>query len=247
MKKPKAYGLFHIISILIILITTVIISVFFHDCNDITFKIIISSFSIMLILFEIIKQIIYTKYIEPKNEYKLSVFPFQFCSLALYVYPLIILLKDSAIRDSLFVFSSTFIFCSGLLVYLVPTTFKENIFLNIQTLFHHGTQIILGIFILLHEYDSFNIESLLLALSIFIFCVVIANIFNEISYRILKEDNELNLFYLSRHIQNDVPVLKNVYNKSYLLFLISYIFGFQIVGVLMYIILKYSYLLIGSI
>ena len=179
---PNLYGLFHIISIILIITCTILLCLFFKNCSEKTFKKIIFIFWIVILIFELYKQFVFSYNINENIitwKYNWYYFPFQFCSTPLYILPLIVFFKDGKIYQSAISFISTFAFFAGLCVIIYPgNVFLRIIGINLQTMIHHGSQIVLGIFCLVHNRNKVNIKFFLKGLIVFIILLLIALIFN---------------------------------------------------------------------
>ena len=96
MTTPTNYGWFHLMFIGIIIITTVLLCIFFRKKEDkVIRKICLICWLIMVVL-EIIKEVEYSSYFENDLllwDYPWYIFPFQLCSTPLYVLPFVIFQK----------------------------------------------------------------------------------------------------------------------------------------------------------
>lgn len=91
MTTPSHYGLFHIISVIILFIILIIIAKGIKINKEKTVKIILIVFSTLMLLFEIIKQGLFT---HVESAYQWYAFPFQFCSTPMYIAPLALIIKN---------------------------------------------------------------------------------------------------------------------------------------------------------
>ena len=245
-KRPEAYGLFHIIS-LVLVITLTIISCFF--CRNIKEKLlskILMIIWVILVILEIYKQFIFSYSISSDNSiswhYQWYAFPYQFCATPLTFIPFIALNKASNkvsafIKEGTIVFCATFNLFAGLAVMLYPNNvFMSYLGIDIHTMIHHGMQVVLGIFIYVYYHEKLDYWSYLKSLVVFAFFLINAMIMNEIMYPILKDSGEaFNMFYISSHYTCELPILIDIQPKvSYVIFLLIYILGFAIVGFIIY-------------
>jgi hypothetical protein len=149
--------------------------------------------------------------------------------------PFIVFLKDGKIRDAFISYMGAFSFFGGLAVFFYPNdVFISTIGINIQTMVHHGTQVVIGIFLLVHQRKKLGIFHYLMGIPAFAGFSTIAIALNEITVALGLTEN-FNMFYISRHYDCTLPVLSAIYpNVPYPVFLSIYLLGFVIVSSIMY-------------
>ena len=245
---PKLFGLLHIFAIVAVIATTFLLCKFFSKSDDKVYRRITLIFWIIIVVFETYKQIIFSAYLDSQTGtitwvYCWDRFPFQLCSTPLYVWPLIALLKDSKVRNALLAFNMTFVLFGGLTVLVYPgDVFEAMVGRNIQTLVHHGLQIVSGIFTFAFYRKKVNFKFFLSGIIVFAIALVMALIMNAIANKTHPE-HWFNMFYLSPDFGCPLVILGELYGTSlekrrvaYPIFLMLYTFGFVIVAYLMYII-----------
>lgn len=231
MERPNSYGLFHIIW-LIIMIAAIILIIKKYRNNVDKGKKIILILSIMCLLFELYKQLNFSfNYSDTKTwwEYQWYAFPFQFCSTPMYIGLIASIIKNEKIKNSLYYFLATYGLLGGLITMIYPETcFVTTIGINIQTMFHHGSMVVMGICAITCLKLKFDFKSFMSATKVFISLVLIAIITNIITYYI-GIDNGLELFYISPFHNSQLPIFSLIDEKSpYLLFLIIYLLLFSL-------------------
>ena len=228
MTKPTNYGWFHIMFIFITITTTISMIKFFGKVNDKKFRIIVFIFWIVLVLFEIYKEFVLGYNINTKEyNYPWYAFPFQFCSTPLYILPFIFLLKEGKVRDSMICFMSTFSLFAGICVYFYPNTvWTKTIGVNIQTMVHHGTQVVLGLYFAYYQKAKYSVKYYLKGILPYLGLLSFALVMNEIFFSTIPEKN-VNLFFISRHYESLLPVLHEIKEMTpYPVFFILYVLGF---------------------
>ncbi len=236
MTTPTNYGWFHIMFMLLILSATVLITAFFKNSSDKVFRRIILISWLIMVTFELYKQFVYTlSYSEGKltADYQWYAFPYQFCSTPLYVLPFIAFLKEGKIRDFFSSYISSFSLFAGLVVFFYPNTvFCGTLGINVQTMVHHGLQVVLGVFVLVHEREKLSIKHFIKGIAVFVVLVAVAVILNEAIFAFLTSnghDDTFNMFYISSHFPADLPVLSTVYDIApYPIYLLAYVLGFSL-------------------
>ncbi len=245
MERPGNYGWFHLLAMGIVAAVCIFICIKFKNADKKTVNRIVFIAWLIMAVLEIYKQTIYTfNYSDGivTWDYQWYAFPFQLCSTPLYVFPFVFLIKNEKIRDYFVAFSCFFSLFGGLAVLFYPNdVFVETIGINIQTMIHHGLQVIIGIFLITVSRKKLNIKFYLKALVTFAVVSVIAIGLNELVP--LITDETFNMFYISSHFPSTLPVLSILYPlMPYPAFLVMYLIGFAVIGIIIY---SVSYLIAG--
>lgn len=243
---PTSYGVFHIISLVAVVALTVFLCIKFGKTDTKTLRIIAATAWILILVLEIYKQTVYTFEYEDRGfsvDYQWYAFPYQFCSSPLYVLPFIAFLPDGKVRDCFLGFMGTFSLFAGLAVMIYPNdVFIRTIGVNIQTMVHHGLQVVLGIFFTVHFFRTREKSERKLfhfgAVAVFSVMVIIAMLLNVVVHNALVSagnDETFNMFYISPYHDCTLPVLSVVDDFiPYPLFLVVYIIGFAIAASVVY-------------
>lgn len=245
-EKPKAWGWFHLMFLALVIILTVVLCIWggARKKNEKAFKAVVwSAFGVMLI-FEIYKQIVFSANFGADGtlgwEYQWYAFPFQLCSTPIYVLPIVGCLKDGKIRGAMVVFISTFAFFGGLATMLRPQDpfNTELLGVQIQTMVHHGLQIVLGIYFSVFMRDKIKIKNFFTGGAIAVFIAVLAIAMSLNAIVPLFVSDTFNMFYISPSFPCSLPILGDLIqpNVPYVVFLLIYIIGFVIVAFIMYLI-----------
>ena len=240
MVKPEMYGLFHLVSVAVMVAILALLIWKCRNCSEKTFRVIVSVAWIVIVLFEVYKQIVFSfNYDEVtglvKWDYQWSAFPFQLCSTPLYVFPFVFLTPEGRFRDSFIAFVGTFSLFGGLCTMFFPATvFVETIGINIQTMVHHGLQVAIGIFALVHEREKLNFKYFLRGVLVYVGAIAVALSLNFIVRPRL--DEAFNMFYINKPDNCDLPLVGDMIkpNVPYVAFLAIYILGFVAIALLLY-------------
>ena len=242
MEIPSPFGWFHLLFVFLAICSAVFLCLKFKDCDDKIFRRIALITFIVLFVFEVLKQLIfafeYDGYTVTWN-YAWYIFPYQLCDTPLYVLPIIAFLKDGKIRDAFIAFFSFFVFFGGLVTFIYPSTvFATTTFVNLQTMIHHGSQIVLGVFFAVHSRRKLNVRFFLKSVPVFAAFVSIAIILNEAMYGYISTYDPVdsfNVFYISRYFACPLPILSDIYKAApYLVFCLIYIVGFTLIALAIY-------------
>ena len=239
---PKPYGIFHLVSVAITALITFLLIKYFKDCDDKTLRKLVLSFWIAFIILEIYKQTHMSFHFndgDPYWDYQWYAFPFQFCSSPHFILPFVIFMKDGKVRDACISFMSFYCFVAGVSVFLVPTdVFTEVIGNNIQTMYHHGMQIVFGIYFMVHFRKKLSFKYLTSGLTVLASLIAVALVLDVAIYKYFMAngiDETFNMFFISPYFPCTLPVLSSIYAAvPYPVFLLLYISAFLIGGGIVY-------------
>ena len=231
---PKLYGWYHLLCLALTVALTIFLIRKFKDCDDKTFRKMILITWIIILVFEAYKQVVTSFNTEAGTwKYLWYYFPFQFCSSPLYVLPFVAFLKDGKVRDAFISFTMSFAFFGGLVVMLYPgDVFQGCVGINIQTMVHHASQVIMGIFVAVHQRKKFSKGFFLSAITVFAAIVAIAIGFNIVGHILIPEQG-LNMFFVGPYVPSALPIFSIIYPLiPWPVFLAIYILGFSLVAML---------------
>jgi len=221
MEEPTAYGGFHLFCIFLVVLASVIL-VRKNDSDERTFRRVIGVMFLVMLTLEIVKETLFCMNVAEGRvvyEYNWTDFPFQLCSTPLYVLPLLAFAPDGWLRDMAAAYTMTFAFIGGLATYIVPgTIFTTSVFRNIQTVIHHGVQIVSGVYTASHCRRRVSRRLYLLGVGLFSAFYLVANFLNTVGYRLLvslgalEEGESFNMFYVSPRADQSTPMLNDFFD-----------------------------------
>lgn len=234
MTRPTSYGWFHIVWLALVVIATVLLCRFGKNAEPKQVRRVVWVTAVIVIVLEIYKHINYTFIVNDgvvTADYQWYIFPFQFCSMPMYVGLLAGLIPRGKVHRALCSFLATYALFAGVCVMVYPNdVFIETIGINIQTMICHGSMIVVGVYLLYTNYVKLEHKTILYAVPVFSVAVGMAAIMNEIAYRTgLLETETFNMFFISPHCDPSLPVYSIV--QAYVPFpwcLIIYIAVFSI-------------------
>jgi hypothetical protein len=237
-EAPRTLGVFHIVSVLAVALVSFLILRRFSSADDKTVRRLTLIFWIIILALEIYKQLVYTVSVEDgifSFDYQWYAFPFQFCSSPIYVLPLIAFLPSGRARDFCIGFMGTFSLFAGLCVMVYPgDVFIKTLGIDIQTMVHHGSQVVLGIFYTVYYFRTRSKESRkryhLGGIAVFGVLALTAITLNVAVYHAfvhLGIDETFNMFFISPYFDCTLPVLSAISPLvPYPVFVAVYILGF---------------------
>jgi len=239
MATPTWFGWFHIMWLVIMISVCVLIYIFRNKISKKTVNIILIVTGIVLVIFEIYKQVIYTFDYHGVGEpatwsYRWWAFPFQFCSTPMYLMILAGILRKGKVYDCLTGYLATYALFAGLAVMFYPGgVFTSEIGINIQTMFWHSSMFMIGFLLLATRTVEFKFKTVLKATIVFAIMVSMALIM-DILWHFYGTKSSFNMFYISPYYPCTLPLLEIIYaNTPYVVFLLIYIIGFMLVASIM--------------
>lgn len=245
MEVPRAYGWFHLLWVGLVIGFTIFLCIKMRDCSDKVFRRFCLIVAIVLIVADLYRQIVYdmVRYDATAEkfvwDYGWYAFPFQLCSSVHYLMPFIILMKDGRVRDACISFMCFFSTLGGVCVFLFPSTcFTPSIGVNIQTMLHHGMQIVLGAFFTVHERKKLGLKYFAKGIPTFLVLVSIAILLNHVVNNAIVASGSgdvFDMFYISPYYATEQPVV-GVLKAAlpYPVFLLLYIAGITAGALIIY-------------
>lgn len=230
MRKPQAYGWYHLMCIGLVIVAVFLLCRFARNVSERGLSRILLIFGLCCIVLEVYKQLSFSY--EASNDtwdYQWYAFPFQFCDSPIYSAILAGLLPKGRVRGALLTYLATYGLLAGLLVLAYPgDVFSEQIGINIHTMFQHGGQTVIGLYLLITRKYEQRLRSILGAVAVFCSFVAVALALDVIVYNTgLRET--FNLFYISPYFPSSLPVYAQLYGAlPYPVFLILYIIPFSL-------------------
>lgn len=234
MPVPEPFEWFHLLFVALSIAAAVILVLTQKPGDfDRTRRVVFITAVIVTVL-EIYKQINFSFSYSGENiefNFQWYAFPYQFCSLPMYVGLLSGCFKKGRILDSLLAFLATYAIFGGICVMAYPVqVFVPTIGINVQTMFCHGSMITIGAYLLATGAVRLEHKTIFKALPVFGVAVTLAVIMNEAAYYTgLLETHTFNMFFISRHCEPSLPVYSLVQAVvPYPFCLIIYIIGFTL-------------------
>ena len=232
MPLPETWGSWHLWSLGLTILLSIVLGISLKKMGNKGLRIFLIIVSSILIMFELIKQFVYSLHVEngvATWDYKWYMFPFHFCSLAMYIGLIAGILKPCKTQDYLLSFLVTFGIFGGLIVMFVPSQVLCYIkFVNVQTMLHHGSMIVVATVILTGKHVKLNIKTFLKGSIIYLICLTLGLTANILSETVFAIQEEFNMFFISPYVDCPMPVFNIIYKSvPYIIFLLSYIAGFM--------------------
>ncbi len=237
-EKPSAFGTFHVISLTVVLLLFILMICFRKrlPTGESALRASLVIFGVGLLLLEVGKQLVYSYDPVSGWAYNWEKFPFQFCSIPIYVALLAMFLKAGKVRAALVAFLATYSPLAGASVLFYPSSsvFSEIIFLDVHTMVWHGAMLLYGLYLwlsgaVLPVWKTAGRAALVYAPLNFM-----ALALNEAWYALGDvEQYAFNMFYTGRQGRCLIPVLSYIQKTCpYPVFFLSYLVVLGLGGLL---------------
>ena len=242
MTRPGNYGWFHLMFIGIVVLGSVLLCRRYRDASERQERSILLLFWIVIVVLEIYKELQFALQVtEPAADnpvtwrYEWGSFPFQFCSTPFYILPVAALAKKEKLRDAARMFLAVYAFFAGLVVYIYPNdVFIRTIGINIQTMVHHGSQVVLGFYLGMRLRREGKLTTPVFLRSALVFCVLVLIALGLNIASPLFTDSRFNMFFIGPRFPCSLVILDQIYLRvPYPVFLALYVLGFSLAAFLM--------------
>ncbi|MBO4666686.1 MAG: YwaF family protein [Bacilli bacterium] len=234
--RPGNYGWYHIMWLFIMVIVTFLLTYFYgrkHDKK--TDDRVVLSIGLLLFVIELYKQIFY--WLEA-GYYRWYAFPFQFCSIPMFIALIAPHLKEGKVKDAMYKFLGFFGFLAGFAVMVFPGSCfsTDYITILIHTMLWHASIVVLGFYVIYSkEYGKNFLKEVLPGTIIYALLVLFAVIVNIVGYKLYfgtpnnVHGETLFFLYLSPYYGCPFPILGTLKEQvPYIVFLICYVLAFAI-------------------
>ncbi|MBQ7884993.1 MAG: YwaF family protein [Clostridia bacterium] len=208
MDKPQSYGAFHLIFFIVGLAVSILIAWLLRKTNEKQNKIVLGFVGAFLIIAEVLKQLFYY-YIIGNETYQWWIFPFQLCSVPMYLCLISLFLPECKFRECLFEFMFSINMFGGFIAFLEPSGLNHPwLFLTLHAYIWHMLLIFLGLYLYFSKRVCNTKKGYLKAIATFIVLAGVAQIIN-----ITLNKPGLNMFYISPYVQSPLAVFSMFWEK----------------------------------
>lgn len=194
MTKPKAYGPFHLIFTFVGLAVLIFLAWKLRNIGERGNKILLISVSVFLMVTELYKQLFYYYHMED-HKYNFGIFPFQLCSVPMYLCLIAALIKPGKIQNGMYGFMTTFNLLGGIMAFIEPSGIvHEHLTLTIHAFLWHLSLIFIGAYLLMSGRYAKTIKDYLSAVATFVSLCALAFTINVSLWKVSGGD--INMFFV---------------------------------------------------
>lgn len=241
---PGMFSWFHILWLGIMIIASVVMALTVakkhsSKCDHI----VISVFAVMLTICEVFKQLFWFEFY---GYYRFEIFPFQFCSVPIYIAIAAALVRSEKVREILYRFLAFYGIIGGLAVMLVPTAVLYTYFvaMSLHSMVWHSILVIMGVYLIVSRGYGKKLAELKAPSLMLLGFIMVAIIGNILVYNLhlntpnCQPGDNLSMFYISPYYPTQLPLLGAVQEISYPLFVLCYIAFFNLFSLIVWSVAK---------
>lgn len=194
MEKPKAYGPFHLIFTFVGLAVCVLLAYLLRKTGKRGNRIVLVSAGVFLMITEVYKQFFYYYHIGG-GSYQWWIFPFQLCSVPMYLCVIAPFLKEGRLQDMMYKFMTTFNLLGGLMAFIEPSGIVHEYWtLTLHAFIWHMTLNFIGFYLIASGRGAKTMKDYRNGVFMFLVLCVIAFAINLIFWDVSKGD--IKMFYV---------------------------------------------------
>ncbi len=207
MEKPQAYGTFHLTFFFVGLAVAVSLALLLRKTTERQNRVVLLVSGLFLLLTEVYKQLFYY-YVIGNGSYQWWIFPFQLCSVPMYLCILCAFLPQSRFKDSLYDFMLAFNLMSGAISFAEPSGLVHEYWtLTLHAFVWHMSLVFIGLYLGFSGRAGKTFKGYLRALLIFVGLCVVAFCINLLLWDVSGGD--INMFYVGPRT-SPIAVFKDI-------------------------------------
>ena len=170
MEKPAAYCTFHLTFTFAGLALSVLLAWLLRNSDKKSNRIVLTACGLFLLLTEVYKQLFYTYHIGA-GEYQWWIFPFQMCSVPMYLCLIAPWLKPGKVQQGMYNFMMSFNLLGGLMAFIEPSGIVHEYWtLTLHAFIWHMMLVFIGLYLGFSRYGGKTVKDY--KLGIITFCVL---------------------------------------------------------------------------
>ena len=198
MTPPPAYGTFHLSFAIIGIALCFLLGYKLRNISERGNKIVLFSTGAFLILTEIYKQLFYYFYManpEGINQYDWWIFPFQLCSVPMYLCIIAVFLKPGPVQNGIYGFMTTYNLLGGFMAFIEPSGITHSYWtLTLHAYIWHMSLIFIGIYLIMSGRCAKTKKDFLHAAITFVVLCAVAFCINLILWT--PAGGDINMFFV---------------------------------------------------
>jgi len=214
-ETPTLYGWFHMCWLAITALSCTLVFCMRKRITQKQVDVTLIVWGTALVFIEILKQLVVSfRFVNDRVEWSYAwwAFPFQFCSMPLYLAIPAGALRQGKTKDALNSFLSSYALLGGAIAMIYPANmFTTSAFISIHTMLWHSSMVTVCFMLLASKTVKPSVKALLRAGIVFIIVTAIAVALNVIIGECTGV-KDVNLFFISPYEAWKVPIIKLVYD-----------------------------------
>lgn len=202
MTPPPAYGTFHIILIVVGMTLCISLAWLCRKFDDKKNKILLLAFAGVLIVSEVFKQL-FLFYVVEDHAICWGEFPFQMCSMPMYLCPVAVFSKNERVKRTVYGFMMCFNLLGGFAGVFEPSgVFLNQIPLTVHAIAWHYSLVFLGFYIIFSHRAGSTLKDFFDVVKLFVMLAFIAFVINTLIG--ITVGAEVNMFFVG---PNPAPII----------------------------------------
>ena len=194
MTPPSSYGVFHLSFTFIGIVVCILLAYHLRNLSERGHKIVLGCTGGFLILTEIYKQLFYVFYMSD-HSYVWWIFPFQLCSVPMYLCIIAIFLKPGHFRNGIYGFMTTYNLLGGIMAFIEPSGINHEYWtLTLHAYIWHMLLIFIGFYLIASGHCAKTKKDYLHATVTFVGLCILAFCINLIFWD--ASGGTINMFYV---------------------------------------------------
>jgi hypothetical protein len=230
---PGPFSGFHLLWIGIMILACVVLSLTVarkHSAK--ADRIVIAVFALILVGCEVFKQFFWFEFY---GYYRFEIFPYQFCSVPIYVAVFASVIPWDKVREACYRFLAFYGIIGGIAVMLVPNAVLYTYFvpMSLHAMLWHAILVVMGVYLIVSRGYGKRIREMGTPALMFLGFIAIAIVGNILVYNLhlntpnCQPGDNLSMFYISPYYPTQLPLLGAVQAVSYPLFVVCYLLFFN--------------------
>jgi uncharacterized membrane protein YwaF len=230
---PGAFSWFHLLWLGIMIVACVVMALTVaRKHTEKADRTVVSVFAVILVGCELFKQFFWFEFY---GYYRMEIFPYQFCSVPIYVAVFAALVPWDKVREICYKFLAFYGIIGGLAVMLVPSAVLYTYFvpMSLHAMLWHTVLVVMGVYLIASRGYGKRLSEMISPAIMFVCFVAIAIVGNILVYNLYlntpacQPGDNLSMFYISPYYPTQLPLLGAVQQISYPLFVLSYLLFFN--------------------
>ena len=210
MEKPAAYGTFHLTYTFVGLAVAILLAWSLRNLNDKGNRILLTLCGAFLAVCEVYKQLFYFYYMD-SHVYSWWIFPFQLCSVPMYLCLIAPWLKKGKLQQAMYCFMMTYNLLGGFMAFIEPSGIVHGYWtLTLHAFTWHMSLIFIGIYLFFSKRGGVGKTDFLLSTKLFGGLCVIAFALNLALRKV--SGGAVNNFYIGPS-RSPLIIIKQISEK----------------------------------
>lgn len=207
MTPPPAYGTFHLTFTVIGVALCFVLAYFLRNLSPRGHKTVLFCAGAFLVITEIYKQLFYYFYMND-NSYAYNIFPFQLCSVPMYLCIIAVFLKPGPVLNGIYGFMTTYNLLGGIMAFIEPSGITHKYWtLTLHAYLWHMMLIFIGIYLIMSGHFAKNRKDYFHATVTFLVLCAVAFCINLIFWE--ASAGKINMFFVGPR-NSSLAVFKDI-------------------------------------